>query len=197
MTELIWNMDNLDAIGGHQPTVLGSPRVIDTPGGRALEFDGTGDALVLDTHPLEGAEQFTLEVIFRPDAGGLEEQRFFHLQETDSEDRMLLETRLTGDGHWFLDTYIQSGATEQTHYADDCLHPVGQWHQAALVFDGHTMSHYVNAALERSAEIAFTPARAGKTSIGSRINRVCWFKGALRTVRLAHRALTPEEFLQP
>jgi hypothetical protein len=33
--------------------------VIETPAGRAVEFDGVDDALVVDVHPLAGAETFT------------------------------------------------------------------------------------------------------------------------------------------
>ncbi|HEV3198473.1 MAG TPA: hypothetical protein VGZ73_11210 [Bryobacteraceae bacterium] len=76
--------DRLDQIGGHPTTILGHPRVIDTPGGKAVEFNGKDDALFVDVHPLAGAETFTWEVVFRPDPGGAPEQRFFHLQEEAS-----------------------------------------------------------------------------------------------------------------
>src|SRR5215813_11574100 len=86
---LIWRFDHLDRIGGHPLTVLGHPKVIDTPYGKAIEFNGVDDALFLDTHPLAGANIFTWEVIFRPDRDGRPEQRFFHLQENGSDTRML------------------------------------------------------------------------------------------------------------
>src|SRR5262245_47939516 len=49
-----WTFDRLDRIGGHQTTVVGEPRVIDAPVGKAIEFDGVDDAIFLDVHPLEG-----------------------------------------------------------------------------------------------------------------------------------------------
>ena len=82
--------------------------MIDAPGGKAIAFDGVGDSLLLNTNPLAGAEAFTLEAVFRPETGGEKEQRWFHIQEDNSENRVLLETRLVGD-EWFLDTYIRSG----------------------------------------------------------------------------------------
>ena len=82
----VWTFDRLDRIGGHPTTVLGSPRVIDTPIGKATEFDGDDDALFVDFHPLAAATTFTWEAIFRPD-GGNTEQRWFHLQENGSENR--------------------------------------------------------------------------------------------------------------
>jgi len=197
MTDIVWNFDNFETIGGNSITALGFPKLIDTPKGRATEFDGKQDGLLLNDLPLTGFDQFTVEVIFRPDADGLKEQRFFHMQESGSQNRVLLETRLTGDSRWFLDTYIRSGETDQTLFAESFTHPVGQWYQAALVFNGKEMRHYVNGAKELSSEITFSALHQGNTSIGVRINRVFWFKGAIRKARFASRALMPEEFLQP
>ena len=64
-----WTFDRLDNIGGHRTTVLGQPRVINSPVGKAVEFDGKNDALFIDNHPLAGADAFTWEAIFRPDGG--------------------------------------------------------------------------------------------------------------------------------
>ena len=68
-----WNFDRLDEIGGHKTTLLGHPRVIDTPHGKAIEFNGVDDAVYLGVHPLAGVEAYTWEVIFRPDKGGAPE----------------------------------------------------------------------------------------------------------------------------
>ncbi len=74
-----WLIDSVDQIGGHAATVLGHPRVIAAPGGKAVEFNGVDDALFLDVHPLVGAATWTWEVVFRPDVGGAAEQRFLSL----------------------------------------------------------------------------------------------------------------------
>src|SRR5215470_4847749 len=76
----VWTFDRLDRIGGHPTEVLGHPRVIDTPLGKAIAFNGVDDAIFVGVHPLAGAETFTWEAIFRPD-GGQPAQRWFHLQE--------------------------------------------------------------------------------------------------------------------
>jgi len=196
---VVWKIDNLKRIGGHDVRVLGNPRVVALDKGKtaAVEFDGVDDALFLDVHPLAGAKQFTVEVIFRPDADGPAEQRFFHMQEDGSENRVMFETRLTDDGKWFLDTFIKSGETEQALFAKEFKHPVGRWYHAALVFDGKQMRHYVNGKRELAAEINYQPQSNGKTSMGVRINKVYWFKGAIRTARFTHRVLQPKEFLKP
>src|SRR5690606_12625525 len=88
-----WIFDNLQRIGGHAVKVEGDPQVIDTPLGKAIQFDGDGDALFLDVHPLAGAKTFTWELIFRPDSDGGKEQRIFHLQQDGDATRFLFETR--------------------------------------------------------------------------------------------------------
>jgi len=191
---VLWTIDALHAVGGHDATALGSPRVIETAAGPALEFDGQGDGLFVDVHPLSGASEFTVEVVFRPDAGGEEEQRFLHLQETGSKDRLLFETRLPGDGSWFLDTYVKTGGVGHTLYAKRFRHPLGEWYHAALVVGGGEMRHYVDGVIELSRAIEFSPQGPGRTSIGVRINEVSWFKGAIRAAHFTPRALEPEEF---
>jgi hypothetical protein len=80
VTPIHWTLDNLARIGGHPVTVIGAPHVVDTPLGPAVEFDGTGDGLMIDVNPLAGLERFTVEVLFEPAPYGGEEQRFLHME---------------------------------------------------------------------------------------------------------------------
>jgi hypothetical protein len=191
---VFWPIDTIESVGGHLTKALGTPRVVETSFGVAVEFDGLGDGLIVETHPLSGATEFTAEVVFRPDHGGEKEQRFLHLQETGSTDRMLFETRLPGDGTWFLDTYVKSGGEGYTLYAKRFPHPLDRWYHAALVVKDGKMSHYVDGRLEISRPIAFAPQGPGRTSIGVRLNEVSWFKGAIRAVQFTPRGLDPSEF---
>lgn len=192
-----WNLDNLDSIGGHKVTVVGKPRVIETERGKAIAFNGTGDAVFVPANPLAGLRAFTVEVVFQPVADGAKEQRFLHFQPDGNEDRLLFETRLTPEKKWFLDTYLQSGAEKKTLFADKFLHPLGEWHHAAIVVDGKTMRHFVNGKEELAADVQFTPLVAGQTSIGVRFNKVHWFRGAIRQIRVTPAVLKPEVFLKP
>jgi hypothetical protein len=190
-----WHLDNLDAIAGQPVTVAGNPRVIDTPDGKAIEFDGIDDGIFLDVHPLAGMSAFTVEVIFKPYADGAAEQRFFHMQENASDSRVMFETRLFGNQRWFLDTFIKSGDQSITLYAEDDQHALGPWYHAAIVVDENSFSHYVNGHLELNEAIDFETQGPGKASLGVRLNTVHWFKGAIRTVRFTARGLTPGDFL--
>jgi len=189
-----WKIDNFQRIGGHPVTVLGNPQITSTDAGAALLFDGEGDAVVVHTNPIAGARSFTVEVVFRPDPGGAAEQRFLHMQSTETR-RLLIETRVRGND-WFLDTFLKFDESDRTLQAKDRLHPLGEWCHAALVYDGREMHHYVNGVQEISGPVAFSPLGPGETSIGCRLNRVYWFKGAIRRIRVTHAVLGPEEFLK-
>lgn len=192
---VIWKIDNLKKIGGNKVTILGDPKIIKTAHGKAVWFDGVDDGIFLETNPLAGATEFTVEAVFRPDAGGLAEQRWFHIEDTENvESRAMLETRLNGN-EWFLDTFIKSGENRLPLFAENFKHPVGQWYSIALVFDGSEMRHYVNGKLELSGKLSIKPMGKGRTSIGVRQNKVYWFKGAVRKARFTNRALSPKEFL--
>lgn len=195
-SSVVWKMDNLKKIGGHRVEVLGEPKVIKTGVGKAIYFDGVDDGILIDNNPLAGAGVFTIEAIFRPDAGGLAEQRWLHIEDTENvESRALLETRLRGD-EWFVDTFIKSGENRMPLLAENFRHPLGQWFHVALVFDGKEMRHYVNGKFEMSGPLTIKPFGKGKTSIGVRQNKVFWFNGAVRKARFTHQALAPAKFMK-
>lgn len=196
----VWTFDKLADIGGYKTTVLGEPKVIDSPLGKAVAFDGVDDALFIDNHPLAGAKSFTLEAIFRPD-GGQREQRWFHLSEQDSagadtNNRMLFEIRVV-DGQWYLDSFHQSGTASATLMNRRALHPLGAWYHVASVYDGKEFRNYVDGVQEGSAQVDLAPHGAGHTSVGVRINKVFYFKGAVQRARFTRKALSPSEFLKP
>jgi hypothetical protein len=190
----VWTFDRLDRLGSHVTRVEGQPRVIDSKLGKAIEFDGVRDAMFVDVHPLAGAQEFTWEVIFRPASGGRPEQRFFHMQEKGVQTRLLFETRLI-DGKWCLDSFAASATGSKPLLDRSKLHSLDEWHHVAMVYDGKEFRHYVDRVLQGSAVVALAPQGEGSTSAGVRINRVDYFKGAIRLSRVTRRALRVEEFL--
>ena len=209
--QVTWIFDRLDTIGGLPVTVYGNPNVIETPLGKAVEFDGIDDSIYIDRHPLAGAEQFTFEAIFRPD-GGAAEQRWFHLAERnptngqlvtltggatqDENARFLFELRVIDGNRWCLDAFVAGPGYSQALMFRDKLHPIGQWYHVASTYDGRMFRSYVNGALQGEAELAFTPHGPGGTSVGTRMNHVNYFNGAVRQARFTPRALTPDQFLK-
>lgn len=194
MQTITWKLDNLSEIGGLKPTVLGEPIIVDAPIGKAIQFDGKDDAILLQTNPLAHFSTFTIEIIFRPDSGGNKEQRFFHVQEEENH-RVLVETRLTENNTWFFDTFIKWGENERTLDSENVLHPVNKWYHGALVYDGSRMHHYINGVREMVGPVEYRVMKNGQTSIGCRLNRVFWFKGAIKTIRISQGVRSPKDFL--
>jgi hypothetical protein len=199
---IVWTFDRLDNIGGEVTHVEGTPSVIDTPLGKAVLFDGVDDALFIDRHPLAGAATFTFEALIRPDGGDFA-QRWFHLASdepvpapaTPANTRFLFELRVVGD-QWYLDAFVNGPGYKQTLVFPDKLYPIGRWHHVAQTYDGQTYRAYVNGQLQGEAKIAFTPQGPGRASVGMRMNRMNYFKGAIRQARFTPHALRPEAFLK-
>lgn len=181
----IWRVDNLGRIGGHAVTVLGEPRVVPTDIGRAVEFNGSRDGLLIDANPIAGLQRFTIDVVFQPADDGQEEQRFLHIEESGTGNRALVELRMNAGGTWSLDTYLRTGETGVTLLDRSLTHPASRWHVATLTYDGKTMTHYIDGVRELSGEIAFASLKDGRTSLGVRQNRVSWFKGRIHSIRFA------------
>jgi hypothetical protein len=197
----VWRFDQTALLGGHTVTVLGHPRVIESPYGKAVEFNGVDDALFVGVHPLAGVSTFTWEAIFRPDADGAREQRFFHLQEQDpktgedTDNRMLFEIRIV-DGQWCLDSFATTAGQRLTLLNCKLLHPLGRWYRVTAVYDGREFRNYVGDELEGSGELKLGPQLAGHSSAGVRINKRDYFKGAIFMARMTRHALSQEQFLK-
>ena len=181
--------------------VLGHPRVIKTPLGKAIQFNGVDDAIFIPEHPLAGLENFTFEAIFRPERGGKPEQRWFHLAEqdlktgADTDTRFLFEIRVIGD-QWCLDAFVHTPTVSKALMYRNILHPLDVWHHVAMVYDGQEFRSYVNGELQGKAAIHFEPEGRGHASVGVRINKVDYFKGSVREARFTPRALAPDQFLK-
>jgi hypothetical protein len=193
--ETRWNVDSLASIGGHTPEILGAPKMMREQGRKALCFDGKGDGLLFPINPIAGMPRFTIEILFKPDGDGPPEQRFLHIQD-EQERRVLIETRVTNQRSFALDTFLRDTDTNKLTLLDRSLvQPTDQWHWAALVYDGTTLSHYVDAEKQLEGAVIFTPMGAGRISLGVRQNRVHWFKGCIAQVRFIAAAL-PATHLQ-
>jgi hypothetical protein len=197
----VWMFNQTSAIGGHATKVLGHPQVIETPFGRAVQFDGVEDALFVAVHPLAGAETWTWDVIFRPDADGAAAQRFFHLSVLDpitgedAKDRLLFEIRIV-NGQWCLDSFALAEGQSKTLLNCEKLHALGKWYRVTAVYDGKTLRNYVGDELQGEGSVQLVPQWPGHSSVGVRINLIDHFKGAIYEARFTRRALAKEDFLK-
>ena len=107
---------------------------------------------------------------------------------------MLIETRLTADNQWYLDAFIKSGDSSKALIDKTLLHPAGEWCHVAFVVDNGKMDTYVGGKHELAGDVTFSPFKTGRTSIGVRMNKVYWFKGAIARIRVTPKNLSPSEF---
>jgi hypothetical protein len=158
-------------------------------GGRTgIAVQRTERGLFVPGNPIAGWPKFTIEVLFLPETNCADEQRFVYITDDDGN-RATLETRSADGLSWRLDTCLWSGDNPLTLRDPDALHPNGKWTWAALVYDGETMSHYVNGVKELEGGTLFAPMTGGQVSLGVRNDRRYWFKGGIKEVRFIPEAL--------
>jgi len=203
-----WRFDNLSRIGDLSPKVEGSPQLVVSPVGKAVQFNGKDTALLFPSRPLVGAKAFTIEAIFRPEGGDFQ-QRWMHIAETDPatgldanpagtadpNPRFMFEVRVVKD-QWYLDAFVQSKSGSKALAFPEKLHPINQWYAVEQTYDGKTYRSYVNGVLEGEGDVAFTPHGVGHMMVGVRMNRVNYFKGSVALARFTDHALAPGEFLK-
>lgn len=174
--------------------ISGNPLVADGKYGKSVAFNGSSDAIFLESNPLSELDEFTIEVIFMPQSGGSFEQRFLHCGETQG-DRVLLELRAT-ETHWYFDAFIAVGEEKCTLIDPDRLHPLNEWYHAAYVNDNGKLTTWISGRKEIEGDIIISPVKGSRTSIGARQNEVSWFRGIIHKIRITEKALEPDSFLK-
>lgn len=200
---VIWSADDLPPIRDF----FGAPQVFQTAAGQAVHFSGQGDAAFVDSVPVAGLQEFTLEVIFRQDGDAAFEQRFLHIGTMDR--RILFETRVNPDATWYFDAFVNLGTPEATPdnpnpkrrsavLIDERLtHPADRWYCLALTASKDGLVSYVDGVEQCRSELPWEPlVNEGFTSVGVRQNMVCWFKGDILKIRVTPSVLQPADFLQ-
>jgi hypothetical protein len=188
---IAWTLRDTARVGGHLTEVIGNPGLSGSGPDTAVVFDGASDGIFVPVVPIAGWQSFTIQVRFKPDGSGGEEQRFLHVED-ERKHRVLMETR-TKDREWSLDTFLFQDAAHKLTLLDRTkLHPTDRWYWVALVYDGAKMSHYIDGELELAGDVQFRPMTSGRTSIGVRQNRVSWFKGSIAEVRFTPAALAAD-----
>jgi len=109
-----WDISSLEMIGGHEVTSFGDPQVVSTEIGDAVQFDGDGDRLLVDFNPIMDAKEFTVELVFKPDAcyPNNTDPRFVHIQDPDDPEnkRLMIELRIDANNQCYMDGYLKTDA---------------------------------------------------------------------------------------
>jgi hypothetical protein len=207
--QVVWDISNLNTIGGFHVDFTGNPAIISTPDGDAVEFNpaiendpaaGTGDRLQIMGNPLGTDTEFTIEMIFKPYSSTASLQpRVLHICQPDSASSgartMTMETR--SSDVWYGDFFIKSvngsgiiDATK-THHAD-------QWMHMAMTYKSGVIKGYVNGSLDATYAATGSfytglPATA-EVSLGGRMQGKYYFRGAIRKLIFTPQALEPADF---
>lgn len=199
-----WRFDNLAKIGGLHPTIIGSPKIVDTDLGKATHFEGnatSGDALFIDALPLAGAPTYTFEVIFRPSSAGAQAQRFFHLQEAGTGSRRMFELRIV-QNKWCLDTVafsMPAGGPRQSGVMMNCdaqhTFPLDHWYAIAAIYDSKILRAYVDGVLQGEIAVSLAPIGTGGTSIGTRYTKQDYFTGDVFSARFTPHAIPLDQLI--
>ncbi|GGY66701.1 laminin G Domain protein [Cellvibrio zantedeschiae] len=195
----IWRFDSLTRVNGYSLEQQGQPKVVDSPYGKAVSFDGDGDRLLVNANPLGDANEFTIEIVFKPNDvfPKNHEPRIFHIESADNPNRRItIELRLNDKKQWYFDAFIKSDKSQFTLIDPAKVHPVGEWAHAAMTFKNREFISYVNGEKELTGQVDYLtiPANA-KTSVGARMNQIHWFNGEILQVRVTRKALLPEDFV--
>ncbi|MCR8667877.1 LamG domain-containing protein [Aestuariibaculum sp. M13] len=189
--KIVWVMSDL-LQSKEGVLVNGNPKLIESPYGKAVEFDGVDDALFLEEMPIKNLKEFTVEMIIRFDKGGFEEQRYFHTG-TVSKDRSLMEMR-SGEDTWYLDGMFESKEKWVVLMSPEYSHPLGEWYHIAFTVKDGQQATYVNGKKELEGNVEYKPIIEGQTSIGVRQNKLSWFKGAIYSVTITDKYLNSKDF---
>lgn len=191
-----WRIASLPGRYAGNIDVHGDPRVVATPLGDAVWFDGADDGYMIGDNPLNGFGAFTLELVFRPDGDGYRKPRFMHFGDSGGK-RLMCEIRINERGEWYFDAHFNAGDMGSKTLMDSTLtHPCDRWYTVAVVAANGTLTTYVDGKMELSGPLRFTPFDSGRTSVGFRQNHSSWFRGTIFRMRVSPGALKPAKFIK-
>ena len=197
-----WEIDNLQEIGGHSVTVYGNPQVVDTEIGKAIQFDGDGDMLIVDGNPIGEAKEFTVEVVIKPDASFPNNiaPRFIHIENRRKGvgRRLMVELRVNEKNMCYMDAFLQTDIEKLALIDETLVHPTNEWLHVAVSYKDNVLTTYFNGQKELTGQISYKEIimnSGGEVGIGGRMNKKYWFSGLIKTLKVTHSALEPKDFI--
>jgi hypothetical protein len=184
-----WPVSGLGKVGGYHARALGTPKIKDDGQGPAVCFSGADDGLDVAINPLDLQTGFTIEVLFKPEAGGNPTQQFLHVQDSQGGS-ILLELGAGPNGEFRLHSFAKVGE-EGRDLDNPTIHPAGAWYWASLTYSEEVLRLYLNGEEQATTPIALRPMTSGQMGIGYKLSEENWFRGCIKEVRFANAALPP------
>lgn len=197
-----WDINNLVKIGGHAVTVLGDPIVEETDIGPAVRFDGELDQLMVDFNPVGDAKEFTVEIVFKPDACYPEntDPRFLHMQDPEDPQgkRVMIELRIDAKNKVYMDGFMKTDLESLALIDENLVHETEVWQHAAITYKDSEFITYFNGEKELSGTLRYTDKiinTIGKTSLGGRMDNRNYYSGLMKYLKVTHAVLDPGQFI--
>lgn len=185
-----WEIDSVDEIAGNPTEVSGAPLVKTSEEKEVVEFNGKNDGLLIKSNPVEGWNNFLIEVDIKPYPGFPEnvEQRFLHIQDPENENRrILIELRLNENQEWYGDWFIKTENETLTLVDPTKTHPLNEWATISLEYKNGEVTGLVNGEIQAQGHIKYlSPGPGAHTSIGTRMDQRSWYKGVIKEVRFVN-----------
>ncbi|SMF22130.1 Concanavalin A-like lectin/glucanases superfamily protein [Alteromonadaceae bacterium Bs31] len=175
----------------------GEPSVVSSPFGKSVVFDGDGDRFLVSASPLHGAEQFTVEMLFKPNNAFPDnhDPRIVHIESPDNgKRRFVLEARINKAGEWYFDAFIMSEQQRLPLIDEKLVHTTGEWHHVAVTYGAGMFTTFVDGKKELSEKFNYHPLpKNTQISIGSRMNKIHWFNGEIASLAYTHAVLDADQ----
>lgn len=124
-----------------------------TDAGTALTFDGTDDAIDIQSIPIQTYSNFTVEFWIQQPAASSGQQNFFTQSAAGGSPRIILCSTLNGRLYFFLRETDggANGFLEGNQQIND-----DEWHHVAYVRNAATLTTYIDGILDASLDLGFS-----------------------------------------
>jgi len=155
-----------------------------------------------ETDLLGNTTEFTVEVVLNPEAAYPENStpRFLHFQDPDDPKAkgLMVELRLNEENQCYLDAFLKTDTGSLVLIDPKLVQPTEQWLHVAVTYKNNILTTYINGKKQLNRQMGYKDAfinPTGKVAIGGRMNKVDWFRGLIKTLRIEKVALEPKDFL--
>ena len=116
--------------------------------------------MLVDFNPIMDAKEFTVELVFKPDAcyPNNIEPRFLHIQDPDDPEakRVMIELRIDANNQCYMDGFMKTDSGSLALIDETLVHPTEVWQHVAITYKDSTLTTYFNGTKELSGTLHYS-----------------------------------------